>query len=79
MTIDGGLKPEGAGALPHSGAGAPSMQSMRSAIRSNARWRWWRVCCGWANRWMSWPGKQNVSVAKRTEWKERALAGAASA
>src|SRR5208337_5248812 len=29
----------------------------RSAIRSNARWRWWRVCCV-ANRWMSSPGKR---------------------
>ena len=59
MTIDAGLKPERAPERsPIAGAGAPraSMQE-RSAIRSNARWRWWRVCCG-ANRWMSSPGKR---------------------
>src|SRR5664279_1164921 len=50
----------------------------RSAIRSNASWRWWRVCCG-ANRWNSSPWEANVSVAKLTEWRDRALAGAASA
>ena len=60
MTIDTGLKPEGAArSAPRiAGAGAPraSMQD-RSAIPSNARWRWWRVCCV-ANRWMSSPGKR---------------------
>ena len=59
MTIDAGLKPEGAPERsPIAGAGAPraSMQE-GSAIRSNARWRWWRVCCG-ANHWMSSPGKR---------------------
>ena len=35
----------GAGALPHSWRRRPPRASMpdRSAIRSNARWRWWRV------------------------------------
>ena len=59
MTIDAGLKPEGAPERsPIAGAGAPraSMQD-RSAIRSSASWRWWRVCCV-ANRWMSSPGKR---------------------
>ena len=59
MTIDTGLKAEGAPERsPIAGAGAPraSMQD-RSAIPSNARWRWWRVCCV-ANRWMSSPGKR---------------------
>ena len=50
----------------------------RSAIRSNARWRWWRVCCV-ANRWDVVAREANVSVAKLTEWRDRALAGAASA
>ena len=52
----------------------------RSAIRCNARWRWWRVCCA-ANRWKSEvvARETNVSVAKLTEWRDRALAGAASA
>ena len=58
MTIDAGLKPGGAGALPHSWRRRPSgVDADRSAIRSNARWRWWRVCCG-VNRWMSSPGKR---------------------
>src|SRR5271163_781413 len=50
----------------------------RSAIPSNARWRWWRVCCV-ANRWMSSPGKRMSLWHKLTEWRDRALAGAASA
>jgi hypothetical protein len=50
----------------------------RSAIRSNARWRWWRVCCG-ANSLDVVAREANVSVAKLTECRDRALAGAASA
>ena len=59
MTIDAGLKPEGVPEHSQSLAQAPPRASMqdRSAIRSNARWRWWRVCCV-ANRWKSSPGKR---------------------
>ena len=60
MTIDAGLKPEGAPERsPIAGAGAPSgvEGKGRSVIRCSARWRSWRVCCV-ANRWMSWPGKR---------------------
>ena len=48
MTIDAGLKPEGAPERsPIAGAGAPraSMRD-RGATRCNARWRWWRVHMG---------------------------------
>ena len=59
MTIDAGLKPEGAPERsPIAGAGAPSgVDADRSAIRCNASWRWWRVCCV-ANRWRWSPGKR---------------------
>ena len=58
MTIDAGLKPEGPRSAPHSWRRRPLGRRCRtrSAIRSNARWRWWRVLV--ANRWMSSPGKQ---------------------
>ena len=60
------------------GAGAPSGVDAgpKRAIRSNARWRRWGVCCG-ASRWMSSPGKRMSPWL--TEWRERARAGAASA
>ena len=82
MTIDAGLKPEGAtrGALPQSWRRRPLGRRCpdRSAIRCSAKWRSWRVCCV-ANRWTSSPGKRMLTVAKLTEWRDRALAGAASA
>ena len=79
MTIDAGLKPEGAPERsPIAGAGAPSASMQdRSAIRSNVRWRWWRVLRGEPLEVVA--REANVSLAKLTEWRERALAGAASA
>ena len=59
MTIDTGLKPEGAPERsPIAGAGPPSgVDAGPKRDPSNARWRWWRVCCV-AYRWMSSPGKR---------------------
>ena len=78
MTIDTGLKPEGGGSLPHNGAGAPgvdagpkrySVQRKMAVVARLLRGEPLDVVAREAN----------VSVAKLTEWRDRALAGAASA
>ena len=77
MTIDAGLKPEGAPERsPIAGAGAPrASRQDRSAIRFNARLA--RLLRGEPLDVVA--REANVSVAKLTEWRDRALAGAASA
>ena len=79
MTIDGGLKPEGAPERsPIAGAGAPSgdagpkrysVQRKMAVVARLLRGEPLDVVAREAN----------VSVAKLTEWRDRALAGAASA
>ena len=54
------------------------MGMARSAFPFSARWRLSHDCCA-ASRWNWWPGRRNVSIARLTEWRERALAGAATA
>ena len=80
MTIDAGLKPEGAPERsPIAGAGAPSgvdagpkRYSVRRKMAVVARLLRGEPLDVVAR-------EANVSVAKLTEWRERALAGAASA
>ena len=79
MTIDAGLKPEvAAGALPIAGAGAPS------GVDAGRRYSVQRKMAVVARLLRGEPldvvaREANVSVAKLTEWRDRALAGAASA
>ena len=79
MTIDAGLKPEGAGALPDSWRRRPS-----GVDAGPKRYSVQRKMAVVARLLRGEPldvvaGEANVSVAKLTEWRERALAGAASA
>ena len=79
MTIDGGLKPEGAGALPHSWRRRPS-----GVDAGSKRYSVQRKMAVVARLLRGEPldvvaREANVSVAKLTEWRDRALAGAASA
>ena len=76
-----GSSPKGCRSAPPKLAKAPlraSTGKVRSAFPFNARWRSSRDCCA-ASRWIWWPDKWNVSVARLTEWRDRALAGAATA
>ena len=80
MTIDTGLKPEGRqGTLPHSWRGRP----LGRRCRAQALFRPTQDGGGGAfvaGRTMDVVAREaNVSVAKLTEWRDRALAGAASA
>ena len=50
----------------------------RGAFRFSARWRLCRDCCA-ANRSIWWLDKRMLHVARLTEWRERALSGAATA
>ena len=54
-----------------------STGTARSAFPFNARWRLPRDCCV-ASRWTE-ARETNVSIARLTEWRDRALAGAAAA
>src|SRR5271157_4179205 len=80
MTIDAGLKPEGAPERsPIAGAGAPSgadagprRYSVQRKMAVVAR-----LLCGEPLDVVA--RESNISVAKLTEWRDRALAGAASA
>src|SRR5271165_2282077 len=80
MTIDGGLKPEGAPERsPIAGAGAPS-----GVDAGPKRYSVQRKMAVVARLLRGEPldvvaREANVSVAKLTEWRDRALAGAASA
>src|ERR1700691_1505855 len=80
MTIDAGLKPEGAPERsPIAGAGAPS-----GVDAGPKRYSVQRKMAVVARLLRGEPldvvaREANVSVAKLTEWRERALAGAASA
>ena len=80
MTIDAGLKPEGAAERsPIAGAGAPS-----GVDAGPTRYSVQRKMAVVARLLRGEPldvvaREANVSVAKLTEWRERALAGAASA
>ena len=81
MTIDAGLKPEGAPERsPIAGAGRRPRASMQDRKRYSVQRKMAVVAClrCVANCWMSSPGKRSL-VAKLTEWRDRALAGAASA
>ena len=49
----------------------------RSVFPFSARWRLSRDCCG-ASHWKV-ARETNVSIARLSEWRERALAGAATA
>ena len=82
MTIDAGLKPEGVPERSHSSlrrsAPRASMRDL-GATRSNARWRWWARLLRGEPLDVVAREANYVSVAKLTEWRDRALAGAASA
>ena len=64
------------------------MVRLQSAFPFSARWRSSHDCCA-VSRWNWWPGRReplelvaretNVSIARLSEWRERALAGAAAA
>ena len=76
-----GASPKGRRSAPPKLAQAPLRASTgmaRSAFPFSARWRSSRDCCA-ASRWSWWPGETNVSIARLTEWRDRALAGAATA
>ena len=76
-----GASPKGRRSAPPKLAKAPLrawMGTGRSVFRYSARWRSSRDCCA-VSRWTWWPGQTNVSVARLTEWRDRALAGAATA
>ena len=78
MTIDAGLKPEGALERSPIGAGAPSgvdAGAKRYSVQPNAVVA--RLLPGEPLDVVA--REANISVAKLTEWRERALAGAASA
>ena len=78
---DEGREPEGApSALPKL-AQAPLRASTgmaRSVFPFSASWRSLRDCCA-ASRWTWWPGKRMSLMARLTDWRDRALAGAATA
>src|SRR5688572_20102899 len=54
------------------------MGMARSAFPFNERWRSWHDCCA-ASRWNWWPGRRMPRSARLTEWRDRALTGAATA
>src|SRR6516164_1448832 len=74
------------GASPKGRRSAPSkLASLRastgmapSAFLFSARWRLSRDCCA-ASRWNWWRGRRMSRSPGLTEWRERALAGAATA
>ena len=49
----------------------------RSVFPFSARWRLSRDCCA-ASHWNWWPARRML-IARLSEWRERALAGAATA
>src|SRR6478672_10304956 len=76
-----GASPKGRRSAPPKLAQAPLRALMgmaRSAFPFNERWRSWRDCCA-ASRWKLVARETNVSIARLTEWRDRALAGAATA
>ena len=73
--------PKGRRSAPPKLAKAPlraSMVRLQSAFPFSARWRSSHDCCA-VSRWNWWPGRRSVSIARLSEWRERALAGAATA
>ena len=80
MTIDAGLKPEGAPERsPIAGAGAPSGVDA-GPKRYSVQRKMAVVACLLRGEPLDVVAREaNVSVAKLTEWRDRALAGAASA
>ena len=80
MTIDTGLKPEGAPERsPIAGAGAPSGVDA-GPKRYSVQRKMAVVACLLRGEPLDVVAREaNVSVAKLTEWRDRALAGAASA
>ncbi len=80
MTIDTGLKPEGGTQRsPIAGAGAPSGVDA-GPKRYSVQRKMAAVACLLRGEPLRCVGREaNVSVAKLTEWRDRALAGAASA
>ena len=82
MTIDTGLEARGgAGRSPSSWRGRPPRASMqdRSAIPSNARSRWSACLLRGEPVGCRRPGSEMSLWPSSTEWRDRALAGAASA
>ena len=79
MTIDAGLKPEGAPERsPIAGAGAPS--GVEAGPKRYSVQRKMAVVARLLRGPLDVVAREaNVSVAKLTEWRDRALAGAASA
>ena len=76
-----GASPKGRRSAPPKLAKAPlraSMGTARSVFRFSARWRSSRDCCA-ASRWIWWPDKRMSPSPGFTEWRDRALAGAATA
>ena len=81
MTIDAGLKPEGAPERsPIAGAGAPSGVDVNGPKRYSVQRKMAIVARLLRGEPLDVVAREaNVSVAKLTEWRDRALAGAASA
>ena len=81
MTIDAGLKPEGAPERsPIAGAGAPSGVDGKGPKRYSVQRKMAVVARLLRGEPLDLVAREaNVSVAKLTEWRDRALAGAASA
>ena len=81
MTIDAGLKPEGAPERsPIAGGGAPSGVDVVGPKRNSVQRKLAVVARLLRGEPLDLVAREaNVSVSKLTEWRERALAGAASA
>src|SRR5258708_2805116 len=81
MTNDDGRKPEGAPErTPKSGAGAPSGVDGNGRKRFSVQGRMAIVARLWRGEPLELVAREtNVSIARLTEWRDRALAGAATA
>src|ERR1700746_333011 len=81
MTNDDGRKPEGAPERsPKAGAGGPSGVEGNGPKRFSVRRKLAVVARWWRGEPLELVAREtNVSVAKLTEWRDRALSGAATA
>jgi hypothetical protein len=80
MTNDDGRKPEGAPERsPKAEVGAPSGIDGNGPKRFSVQRKMAIVARLLASRWNCVARETNVSIARLTEWRERALAGAATA
>ena len=80
MTNDDGRKPEGRRSAPKAGAGAPSGVDRNGSKRFSVQRKMAIVARLLRGKPLELVAREtNVSIARLSEWRERALAGAATA